>query len=200
MGLSYQSAGVWAPGEGWYRKADGTWEEAQFWTQQGGVWREAQNVYPNTQLAGGAPSGPSNGGQNNPPTGHTIPFNTGDSRPVLLDSGLWGWETNYNETSSRTALNKELATIPNLQVGAVYRFAVNTQGSRSYTAALTLSNATNITVLDSFRVSGTDVRVNYYDFSVDSPAYSANLRMGSGTTANNTVRVTIFNPRISRIR
>lgn len=159
------------------------------------------NLLTNPELAGGAASGPVDG--NNPTTGWTRPFNTADSAPVDIGGGFFEWEMNLAQDNGRCAISRDLADDLGGEVaGAEILFTVECSNptSRNYSAALIASTFAGATV------TGTVARVRPFstetlalEFTIDDPAtLRAEIRMGVGTTANNTVGLILRNPALYR--
>jgi hypothetical protein len=159
----------------------------------------ATNLIANPELAGGADSGPVDG--NNPPTGWTIGFNTATSVPVDIGGGFFAWIQNQEEANARCPLQRDIAAdLAGAEAGDIYLFQVSIGNptDTNYSAALSIANLTGGTIIDSYtRAAPQSTQTCYAIIAIDDPVgLVISMRMGVGTTANNTVSLNVSNPRL----
>ena len=147
-----------------------------------------ESLYVNPQLAGGAASGPDftvNPGQ--PPTAHTLGFNTVNSRPMPSDPEAW--EMNFTGLSGRSYLDYNCFTnnSADIAVGAVVEVSAEVTTVYANVAiplcmgVFNLSNVTPLTPTLSAPPVGETARIAVR-FRVDATPWVARIRMGVGLT------------------
>ena len=152
------------------------------------------NIIANTELAGGALSGPSDG--NNPPTDWSIGFNTAVSQPIDIGGGFFEWEQNHPQDNARCYLTFQLDSHIGLVVGAVYRVTMEMESiNDSAVIVLSVSSATDVTVdLVQNRIFSGETNDVIADITIDDTGYNANIRMGIGVTSGVTAALTLRTP------
>ena len=158
-----------------------------------------ESLYVNPELAGGAPSGPSDG--NNPPTSHSIGFNTANSHPEDNGDGTFTWVCNPDGDSGRTYLGYTVHNhLPALPAGTeiLYRvWAERVSGSGGTTAAVAVSGTNDVQIVsnDSSVPNGT-TKLCTLRMRTTGPGFTAQLRTGTGVTNNRTEHIRIWGPEI----
>ena len=158
-----------------------------------------ESLYVNPEYAGGAPSGPSDG--SNPPTSHSIGFNTVDSHPEDNGDGTFTWVCNPNNDSGRSYLGYTVHNhMPALPAGTeiLYRvWAERVSGFGGTTAILGVSGTNDIEVVanDSSVPDGT-TKLCTLRMRTTGPGFTAQLRTGTGVTNNRTEHIRIWGPEI----
>ena len=154
------------------------------------------NVYANFQLAGGALSGPGDG--NNPPTDHTIGFNTVDGMPIDNLDGTFDWDMNPLLASGRGYLTYDFAANnPGLALGDEVDFSwLVTNFSANDFTVLSTPNLTGMTTeFTNVRVTGlTTQGVGFLATITDADTYSSTFRIGLGITSNSMNHLRISKP------
>jgi hypothetical protein len=143
-------------------------------------------------LEGGAASGPVDG--SNPPTAHTIGFNTVDSGPIA-----GGWEMNPGGASGRSFLAYAVHTNnPGLDVDTLLRVEYDVEvvgAGGDGVLVLSYSALTGITVLASDRfVAPGERRIVWAIFRIDDPSYTIQIRVGTGVTTTRTEHTIVYGP------
>jgi hypothetical protein len=154
------------------------------------------------EIAYGA-EGSVNKGQN-PPTGHTIGFNTAPSYPALRQAGGgFNWVTNPQGLNGRTFLQYELQTQnPGLEVGGEYLFEAFIDSLLGgNTPAASWTGTSGVTILASNLQAGpqgTASRV-FAKFRIDDPGYTLQVRVGTGVTTNRSESFRLRDPQLRRV-
>ena len=160
------------------------------------------NLITNPELAGGAASGPVAG--NNPPTGWTLPFNTADSGPVDIGGGIFEWEMNLAQVAGRCALQRNLADdLVGEPAGTAIVFTVECENptTANYNVALSNQSSAGLAITGGQSRAAPLMTQNLQtEFTITDPSILvATIRMGVGTTANNTVGMILRNPGLYRV-
>ena len=165
--------------------------------QTDGPYQPPVNIYANWQLAGGAASGPGPG--NNPPTDHTIGFNTIDGGPIDNLDGTFDWDMNPLLASGRGYLTYDFAVNnPGLALGDEIEFTwLVTNFSANDFTVLSTPNLTGMTTaFSNVRVTGlTTMLVGFLATITDAGTYSSTFRIGLGITSNATNHLRISEPK-----
>lgn len=155
------------------------------------------NLYLNPELAGGSASGPVAG--NNPPTNHTIGFNTGNSQPLPLDGGRFEWDCNYSEEAGvRTYLSLQISDLT-LEIGTSYLITYEVQyvSGTSPLLSFGISGTTNLEVefLNTQASPGGPTTVGA-KITPTGPGYAGSTRAGQGITTGSDNRIIVRSPRL----
>ena len=196
MPLHLKESGVIKSGFGLINIA-GQWHEPACYVKSGGQWLCVQNAYPNWQLAGGGPSGPSYGPAL-PPTGHVITFTTVDAIPTAAPGGAFQWSFNPLKVSGRSFLQLQISGLT-LNLGSYYRLSYEIDADQNYAAALNSAGLVDVVIYDQKLNVVAGTQTVYIDFAVVGGAPAGSFRVGCGTTSNNTVSMTVRDPRLIQI-
>ena len=162
-----------------------------------GPYQPPVNIYANSALAGGAASGPGPG--SNPPTDHTIGFNTADSGPIDNLDGTFDWDMNPLLASGRGYLTYDFAANnPGLALGDEIEFTwLVTNFSANDFTVLSTPNLTGMTTdFINNRVTGLTTQiVGFLATITDAGTYSSTFRIGLGITSNATNHLRISEPK-----
>lgn len=151
-------------------------------------------LYVNPELAGGADL-------TTPPANHGSGFGT--TTGIQSDEyapGFFEWLFNAEEASGRGYLTYQLfQNNPTLTVGETYVFSYQVQklNAGNYGATLNASSTNGITVVtNDVVIGGNTTKRCSIVFTVDAPIYSAQFRIGNGTTSDNTAHMLYTRPRL----
>ena len=144
------------------------------------------NIYLNQQLAGGAASGPGPG--SNPPTSHTIGFNTNNSHPIDIGGGFFEWHSNPEAVSGRTYLTYTIHVLhPDLEIGVQYEFLLPTRRpAGNNTALISVAGITDMTVTNILRNAQAEETILSILITPTQVGYQGSLRWGNGITSSQT--------------
>jgi hypothetical protein len=148
------------------------------------------NLYVNPQFAGG--------GVNTACDGHEVIFETNEYDYQPIGDGYFEYLSNTNDVNGRSpqqfALN---VNNPDLVVGQTYliTYEYRNTSDLNYGAAMAFTNDSGITITSEQRRALPNSQGKLFiEFTVDDPTYTANVRVGCGTTANNGVQLAISRP------
>jgi hypothetical protein len=148
------------------------------------------NLYVNPQFAGGGP--------NQPCDDHEVVFETNDYDYQDIGDGYFEYLSNTNDVNGRSPQQFALeVNNPALTVGGTYllTYEYRNLSDVNYGAALALSNVSGLTINSEQRRSlPNSSGILSVNFTVDDAVYTANIRVGCGTTANNGVQLGVSNP------
>ena len=144
------------------------------------------NLIFNPELAGGYP-----------PTGYQLIFNTTQGRMIDNGDGTFKYESNFDQISGRNVLTWSLADVT-LTPGIRYRLEYTCQklNATGYSAALRLSNTVNVTVHSSDTTAREFITKRIWVEFTPEAGYDGNVRIGCGTTTDNTAHLIYSTPRI----
>ena len=138
----------------------------------------------------------------NPPTGHSLPFNTAPSLPIDNGDGTFDWYQNPSRASGRSFLSYNLETNnPGLTVGSKYRFDgfVDTLAGNSTIVASVSGSGYTVTASE-LRCGQPGNSVNVFaEFTIDDPTYTMEIRAGVGVTTNRTEELILRNPLLREV-
>lgn len=165
----------------------------------------APNLYVNPELSGGGLT--IAGGAENPPTSHSIGFNSGDvqSQPIALPLGIFAWHSNFNNGDGRQYLVYDLVVNnPTLPVG-IYEFSYrveNTNAASTGTQVFTTPIADNMTtdyINRNMGAFGTTVTVGAILTVTGVIANGNQARVGVGISAISDRACIITSPRLVKV-
>ena len=154
------------------------------------------NLYPNAEFAGG--------GVNTPPNLHTFPFLTNGANvvPDPLRPGFNQVFSNTDNISGRSVLQFNVNGNTALTVGNTYRiqYRVQNLNNQNYNVALGAFSPVDVTLGASFTRSAPGTTSTLFiEFTPTTAAWTLSVRIGCGTTANNTAQLLIDRPALEDI-
>ena len=158
------------------------------------------NIYVNSDFTGGGvDTAPNNHGGPILDGGGSVNFDYSGIFPLMVSDASFGGGRAYVFYNVHT-------NNPDLEVGETYRVSYNAEKledrvNGQYSAAIAVSNPTNITPVSEQRrvVFGEGLTEVFYEFTVDDPSFTLQVRFGSGTTSTRSDIITYQNPALRKV-